>query len=257
MGTEFAGFATGLALFFVLETAVLVYNFGTWIRDPAHPIAPEPERYLHAAVESFFMMVLTGFILTYFFSDIDFGDTPLIDRFGYNSICIFFDTYPSNYISPVFWFFVAFLIVRFALEDTKRVMQFEAIGTTAKTISYGGNIFLVFVSAFFTLSLAIDSSEDIVGHTIPFVALIVAYPLVYATQFWRRLSHSRLHVVVITLFIATSAANAGFIISNLAHFQIPSKIAQFTGGLWVIFAVSAPFIFRPSKILRETLVLEN
>ena len=45
--------------------------------------------------------------------------TALIEWFGYNNVCIVFDTPPSTYVCPMYWFVVGYLAVRFAVEDTE------------------------------------------------------------------------------------------------------------------------------------------
>ena len=111
----------------VLQSAVLYYNFKPWFKKPHLTPMPSPERFLGAAIHSFVVMVLTGAVLTFTFSRIDFENNPINNYYGYNHVCILFDTAPSTYICPIFWFFVAYLVVRFAVEDTKRLMQMKHI----------------------------------------------------------------------------------------------------------------------------------
>jgi hypothetical protein len=99
MHSETPGILTALALFLLLEPAVIYLNFKPWFLNPNHPTPPQPERYFKASIHSFLAMVATGAILTTFFSGLDYAHTPLIDWYGYNNICIVFDTKPSTYIA--------------------------------------------------------------------------------------------------------------------------------------------------------------
>jgi hypothetical protein len=44
---------------------------------------------------------------------VDFDNNPLIEWYGYNNICIVFDTPPASYICPVFWFVTGTLVYYF------------------------------------------------------------------------------------------------------------------------------------------------
>src|SRR5262249_20203987 len=153
---HFAGLMTGILLFLLTESAILYGTFKTWFRDPNHPTAPSPERYFHAAIFSFLAMVFTGAILTFGFSRIDLAQGPLMSYFGYNNVCVVFDNPPSTYICPVYWFFVAYLIGRYAVEDTKRFMQLRNIGSGQRALYYGVNVTLVISVALFFITLTIN-----------------------------------------------------------------------------------------------------
>ena len=74
-------------------------------------ISPEGLR-LYAYV-CFWVVVLIGGWLTIYYSDVKFDDNPLIHHFGYNNICIFFDTYPATFVLPSIWVINFLLIVSY------------------------------------------------------------------------------------------------------------------------------------------------
>jgi hypothetical protein len=243
MQTEFAGMVTAVALFLLFEPAVIFLNFTPWFLHPNHPTAPRPERFFHASVHSFIAMVATGAILTTYFSGIDYAHTPLIDWYGYNNICIVFDTKPSTYIAPVYWFFVGYLLVRYAIEDTKRVVKLPHIGTMVKVISYTANVLLVMVAAFFSVCLAIGPGENMVAHTIPFVALVLVFPLVFTMHCLQSKERSLGYIAAIAVFGVISLLNATCILTALVtHRHLPVSIAQPIDILWLLFAIPAPFL---------------
>jgi hypothetical protein len=250
MHSEAPGIIAAVALFFLLEPAVIYLNFKPWFLNPNHPTPPQPERYFKASIHSFLAMIATGAILTTFFSGLDYSHTPLIDWYGYNNICIVFDTKPSTYISPVYWFFVGYLLVRYAIEDTRRVVQLPHIGPMLKAISYAANVILVLVAAFFSLCLAIGPSDNMFAHTVPFVALVLAFPLVFVMHCLQQKARSPLYIAAVATFAVLSLLNATFIsIALITHHHLPVSIAQTVDILWLLFALPAPFLMLPPKLV--------
>ena len=241
-----AGIFTGLAMCAVMQSAVLYYNFKPWFKKPHLTPMPSPERFLGAAIHSFVVMVFTGAVLTFTFSRLDFENNPIINRYGYNHVCILFDTAPSTYICPIFWFFVAYLIVRFTVEDTKRLMQMRHISANLRRASYAANVFLVAVAATFSLCLAIGPEENMVMHTLPFVALMIAFPLMFIMHCLQDQNRKMIVVVACTAFMAVSIVKAIFSCVALIQFEnfgpVPAAIAQPMDLIWILMALTAPFL---------------
>ena len=74
-----AGILTGLTLCAVLQSAVLYQNFKPWFKNPQLTPLPSPERFLGASIHSFIAMVITGAVLTYAFSRVDFDQNPIME----------------------------------------------------------------------------------------------------------------------------------------------------------------------------------
>ena len=164
-GSQWMGIGVGLIMYFVLEPLILWYFFQPWIVNPSKRKSPPPDFYLHAAMYSFFAMVLTAVVLTKTFSTIDEANTPLMQWFGYNNICVYFDTAPSIYICPIYWFTVACLVVSFVKEDSKRVHHLAHVGRWHKRLALAGNVAFAIVAAAFSLCLAIPPEDDMIMHT--------------------------------------------------------------------------------------------
>ena len=149
-----AGIALGWVMFLVLEPLVIWVNFAPWIVNPARRPRPTPERYLHACVHSFVAMVVTGGVLFAGFSDLRHHKetTALVKWFGYNNVCIVFDSPPSTYVCPIFWFAVGYLAVRFAHEDTaQRIAPMTHVSEAHKTLAKLANTAFAMVAAFFSM----------------------------------------------------------------------------------------------------------
>lgn len=241
-----AGILTGLTLCAVLQSAVLYQNFKPWFKEPNLKPLPSPRHFLGASMHSFFAMVVTCAVLTFTFSRLDFDHNPIIDYWGYNNVCILFDTAPSTYVAPIFWFFVAYLIVRFAVEDTKRLMQMKHLSLSLRRTSYGANVFLVAVAASFSLCLAIPPQENMVMHTSPFAALMIAFPLIFVMHCLQDQNRKMVVVVACTSFMVVSIVKFIFTFFTLLQLQdigpIPGVISRPIDLLWLLFAVSLPFI---------------
>lgn len=250
-GHHFAGLLTGILLFLLTEPLILYGTFKTWFRDPNHPIPPSPERFFHAAVFSFFAMVLTGAILTFGFANVDVADSPLISFYGFNNVCVVFDSPPSTYICPVYWFFIAYLIGRYAVEDTKRVMRLRSIGVRQKALCYAVNVLLVMSVAMFFITLSISPTVDVIGHTAPFMFLILTMPAVFLMHHFQNEQRSTLLTVGLSVYIAAAFANLAFdIYAFNSGSHVPPAIAQSTDVLWMLCTVSAPFVM-PAPVVNE------
>jgi hypothetical protein len=251
IGNHFAGLMTGILLFLLTEPAILYGTFKTWFRDPNHPTPPSPERFFHAAVFSFFAMVFTGAVLTFTFSGVDVGDSPLVSYYGFNNVCVVFDFPPSTYICPVYWFFVAYLIGRYAVEDTKRLMRLGNIGVGQKALCYGVNVILVMSVALFFITLSISPTVDVIGHTAPFMFLILTMPSVFLMHHFQHEQRSNLLTAGLSVYIASSFANLAFdIYAFSSGNHVPPAIAQSTDILWMLCTVSAPFVM-PAPVVKE------
>jgi len=257
LGNHVAGLIIGLLLFLLFETTVLYGNFRTWFRNPNHPEPPSPERFFHGAVFSFVAMVLTGVILTLKFSGADLSHSPLISFYGYNNVCIFFDYPPSTYVCPVYWFFVSYLIGRYAVEDTKRLMQLTTVGHSQKALFYAVNVLLVLSVAFFFVTLSIDPAKDVYSHTIPFVFMIATLPSVWLMHYFQREKPSTLLTAGVGVYMALTVTKLVFDIYALSSgHHMPPSIGQAVDVLWMICTLSAPFIM-PAPVVSNAPVVSK
>jgi len=61
----------------------------------------------------FWIVVISGIVLTRFFSDVVLEKSLLVEVFGYNNICVYFDTPPSTYVLPFLWAFTLVLMLTY------------------------------------------------------------------------------------------------------------------------------------------------
>ena len=239
------GILVAIGLFLILEPLVLYLTFKPWFHNPNAPL-PSPERFFHAAIYSFGAMIVTGAILTRFFSGVDMANTPIMRFWGYNNVCVVFDSPPATYICPVYWFFIGYLLVRYAVEDTKRLLALGSSSVAEKRIGYAVNVALVLVAAFFSLCLAIRPEDDMYGHTLPFVALLIVLPLTSVMHCWLRRNRTTLHVAFVSVYMVLSLAKVFFDLYGLSTgTHVPVKLAHPVDVVWTLCAIAAPFLIPP------------
>jgi hypothetical protein len=253
-----AGIALGWVMFLVLEPLVIWVNFAPWIVNPARRPRPTPERYLHACVHSFVAMVVTGGVLFAGFSDLRHHKetTALVKWFGYNNVCIVFDSPPSTYVCPIFWFAVGYLAVRFAHEDTaQRIAPMTHVSEAHKTLAKLANTAFAMVAAFFSLCLAIRPEDDMITHSAPFVALVLGFALLYVLHFFQfQGKRPKEYIFMVVVYTLLSLVKASFTVIALVTegaMSVPSTVGKPVDTLWVILALFAPFFFHPPSATKE------
>lgn len=252
------GIVVGWMLFLILEPLVIWVNFSPWVINPARRPRPTPEKYLHACVHSFVAMVVTGGILFGAFSEARFHkeSTALVQWFGYNNVCIVFDSPPSTYVCPIFWFAVGYLAVRFAHEDiVQRINPMTHISPRTKTLAKLANLAFALVAAFFSLCLAIRPEDDMVTHSAPFVALVLGFAALYVLHFFQfQGKRPRDYVAMVVFYTFVSLVKASFTFVALhtnGEYSAPAGVAKPVDTLWVILALFAPFFFHPPSATKE------
>jgi hypothetical protein len=100
--------------------------------------------------------------------------------YGYNNVCIAFDTPPATYVMPTFWFFVGYYAVRYAITDSRRVWRLPEASFLCKLISQIADILFIFVAAIFSVCLAIKPSQVILPDFSSFIGqLYVVFSLLF------------------------------------------------------------------------------
>ncbi|WP_057830744.1 hypothetical protein [Colwellia sp. TT2012] len=128
----------------------------------------------------FWLVVITGIILTRLFSGINLDDSLLTQVFGYNNICVYFDFAPSTYVLPLVWAVTLVLLLLYIVVHWMRMREEMQEGTLTpalyKTLT-SLKVFeaLTFIS--FTTIFAVnpgdpnDGTYTLVIHTMPFFLL--------------------------------------------------------------------------------------
>ena len=138
-------------------------------------ISPEGLR-LYAYV-CFWVVVLIGGWLTIYYSDVKFDDNPLIHHFGYNNICIFFDTYPATFVLPSIWVINFLLIVSYIVTSWLRIYQGYLLSNISQTsfVLFSASSTIEFIClCLFTTIFSVSPEESLFFHLAPFTCLIFA-----------------------------------------------------------------------------------
>tara|TARA_S200000501_G_scaffold69070_1_gene60996 strand:- start:720 stop:1484 length:765 start_codon:yes stop_codon:yes gene_type:complete len=220
-------------------------------------VSPEVVRLY--AYSCFWVLVIVGAILTFNFADVDFQDNPLINMFGYNNICILFDSFPATYFLPMLWSVNFLLLFSYITLSWYRVYQMYLFDNYPKsnftifsTFSIFEYIGLIFFSGVFAAN---PNHEGMFLHTIPFTFLIFALSLMGIKNylFYRyiaKLSNFEknlglLYVIVhlsVSFIKMTMQLNALF---DDAFYTTLNFIAlnQFIDRFWMATAVLFPIYF--------------
>jgi hypothetical protein len=185
-------------LLFAFMTPIVLFNFPILKQST---IRVTPERYLHAAVYSLIAAILTGLILTRSYTKIDYQHTLLIEWYGYNNVCIYFDFVPARYVVCIYVWFMGFFGVNYCLEDIKRLRTLRYLSPRVRSLAT--NVDRLFMVACCSLPIwpCITPEENMRMHTAPFLALIIAMPMIFITRLLILPSHpSSVHLASVASF---------------------------------------------------------
>ncbi len=145
--------------------------------------------------------------MTIGWSEVDYEDNPLIAWYGYNNICLVFDTPPSTYVMPAWGCRLSFEI---CFETSKEVLRLSHLSTTRKIFSISCNICGGFTASFFSVCLAIKPVEDMIAHTSPFIVLLFVLPCLYLSLLNQRRSYPHGFLLGTIFFFLTSCLKVSF-----------------------------------------------
>ena len=162
-----AGILVGYALLIVFQVAIAAYHIVPWLQRNREDIPPEA--FLTAGSHSLLAMMVTGGIVMAAFGPRGWTEgTILQEWYGYNNVCLVFDSPPSKYSSPVFWFFTGWYFTTYSVLDLQRVTKLTYLSPRIRYFSGAVHGIAIFVWAFFTLCLAVGPPR---GHDRPHGAL--------------------------------------------------------------------------------------
>lgn len=227
----------------------------TWI------ISPETLR-IYAYI-NFWVLVLIGWWFTSNHSHVNLEENLLIDTFGFNSICIYFDHAPSNYILPAIWSINYLFLISYAYTSWLRVHQKHLLGE-AKSQNYWlftiCSVIEVLSFTIFTTIFAVSPEESLLVHMLPFTGLILGLSILSIKNFFYynmtlKLStfEVRFAILLTTIHVIASIVKLVFqinIIFDELLFLTTDYILfhQIVGGvIWIITAAIIP-IFTALKL---------
>ena len=133
-----------------------------------------PETMRVAAYLGFWSMVLLAIIVTSVAVDVDMNTTPLIETFGYNNICIYWDYSPAREIAAMFYPIVEYPLVAYVVLT---FLQYKASVEKGLVPTWFYRLSMVIMSvqlvlfAWFRMIFVIEAFGDVVGHTMGFLGL--------------------------------------------------------------------------------------
>lgn len=126
---------------------------------------------------AFWVVVGTGIVLTRRFSGLDLSDTLLVQVFGYNNICVYFDYPPANYVLPGLWAIALVLLLMYVAghwlhmrAEVQRGTLSVALYRTLSTLKGFEAVTLVLFSIIFAVSPE-GRDHTLYIHTAPFFLL--------------------------------------------------------------------------------------
>jgi len=121
--------------------------------------------------------MLSGFIisgiLTFGFVKPDMSMDPILKVYGVVNVCITFDYSPAREIFAVLWVFVCSLIMLHAALFVQRLHMYFESGSSIVRASYWVALLYTVMTSSMAVSMVIQPSVSVEGHTIPYQILIV------------------------------------------------------------------------------------
>lgn len=206
----------------------------------------------------FWFLVIIGAWLTFNYSNVNFEDNPLIHMYGYNNICILFDSFPATYILPMLWtvnFLLFFLYVTFSWF---RIYQMYLFGNYPKSnfIIFSTSTIIEYIGlVFFSGVFAANPEESMLLHTVPFTFLIFALSLMGIKNylFYRYIAklsslESNLGILYLIIHLTTSLIKMTMQVNGFTNDLLYTTLDyipfnQFIDRLWMVTAVLFPLFF--------------
>lgn len=187
---------------------------------------------------SFWVVVLTGIILTRVFGNIDLNNTLLTRVFGYNNICVYFDYPPASYVLPLVWAItLVFLLCYVAAHwlQMRAEVQDGRLDRSLYRLLSGLKLFEAFTMVAFSTIFAVQPeawNHTLYIHTVPFFLLQIGLVSLagsntlhgIASGYWRRLG--------LPTWFEPAAKAYVVIFALVVCFKIPVAINAMAGSPW-------------------------
>uniref|UniRef100_A0A0G4GFG6 Uncharacterized protein n=1 Tax=Chromera velia CCMP2878 TaxID=1169474 RepID=A0A0G4GFG6_9ALVE len=142
-----------------------------------YAIVITPERWRVAFYSSFILLFGLCVGLTKRYVHIDDTDNPIYHVFGYTNVCINFDFPPSSYVAPGIWPFVMMCGVIYQATCMLRNWTAWKDGKLSSCEYYVlacMHVYVILSFFAFSICFAVGPTENIVLHTLPFTAFMLA-----------------------------------------------------------------------------------
>jgi len=217
-------------------------------------IHPEAFRMLFYIYFTWFL--IAGFIVTMTWSDFDPEDNPVLNRFGTNSPCVYFDDPPFALFASTLWYPAQILLTSFELFDYIRVRDHYLDGDDRYPVSKGFFVYYTISTVFESISVicfgqifATSPTEHIYMHTWPFIMLMFTMWLLVLKRFLylRKVNivpwYGSLYVFALAISTAIMLGNA---IPNLYGARLwetqpwTNYLAKY--NQWTLLSVGGPLV---------------
>ena len=189
-----------------------------------------PETLRCTGYAAFWMMVIIAMITTRAAVDIDYDDTPLIDMFGYNNICLYWDYSPAREVAAMFYPAVEFPLLGYLLMSHLHVWSSWSQKLVTRRFLLIDRFLVVIevvLLSWFRMIFVVHATPDTIkGHTYGFLGLQILLCIVALKNF---VYFHKLHMS--PLAIMQKRLGCGQLLGE--------KGQDIVGGLYVILLILA------------------
>ena len=140
--------------------------------DAISHVIIRPEAFLVWFYFLFWMFSICAISVSLLFGDIDYDDNPLINTFGANNICIYYDFAPFSYFGTTLWVFVLLPLLLYEILDLFRIYDSfmdKQVSKMFYNIYTIATIFEIVSSIVFIQITATSPVENIWFHVTPYI----------------------------------------------------------------------------------------
>lgn len=166
----------------------------------------DPNTYLQGATEVIALTVALSWILTIIFNPSVIANNPLLDRLGYNNVCVGWDTFPANIVGVVGTSIGVHLGLRFIhLNASRTKLLGDKLSERSKTYGLISSNAFALALVMMPIIFAVPPTVSVYAHSLPFLFFIVASAAVLLGRFIMfqdELSQTRAIYIAIFSFVS-------------------------------------------------------
>jgi len=144
------------------------------LRDNADTFIVNPRDYISAASEVLGICACISWLLAIASGAEHIKNNPLKDRLGYNNVCVAWDAPPAIYVAPVFFVFIAYLVIRYVYFDQMLCNLDESMPVWKNRLFLCVNVYLAFAFIMVILIFVVDPFVNATIHSCLFMNIMVA-----------------------------------------------------------------------------------
>ncbi len=220
-----------------------------------------PEEYLRASGESLFLMLLVGALSSITFVPEVYLSNPILERMGYNNLCVGFDMAPSTYFSFPFGIITIYLVFQFNIYDRLRAKLSNRVVSNWKTnfAIFTNNTYIISASLF-PLILLINPMVDIWVHSLLFLQMVFFRALVVLGNYFEHPSPNTRYTIYVYIYMLVSTILPIMAVVNYINYDnqialgaisvspvIPAGIGQSIDLTWFLLIFLGNLIVQPGE----------